>query len=526
MGGRVDAGFGKIPVRFNEIITTGAASVTGKSEKSLGKSISIGALWMLGVRLTVKSLGLISSIVLARLLMPEDFGIVALAMSVYALIRLIRQFGFSFALIQNQQANRELYDTAWTLGVILSAIAAVILYALGPWAATLYSDERLLPVFTALALMFIITGFENVGVVDFQKKMTFDKVFILQVIPKVLSFVITLSLAFYLKNFWALVIGMLVNRLALLVIGYVIQDYRPRFNLVAWRQLVGFSSWLMIINLIKYLNRHGQNIVLAKFGGPALVGLVSIATEFASFVANEVIQPINTAAYPGYSSVGHDKKKLRQTFSTVVEAVVYVTVPGAVGIAALAPIFVPVLLGDKWLEAVELVLVIAYASIFISLAATFDMVFIASARQRVTTFLVSLRVVIFFPLMYFLYHLHGAFGVAEALLVSSLTVFPIYLWALQAYIGIPASSILKMLMRPTLAALAMHVAMSWYVDYVGYLELGLAGITALLSAIVLGAIAFGVTAWIIWLFVGAPAGVESKVISVVVSKVRSLDHKA
>ncbi|MFT6277123.1 MAG: O-antigen/teichoic acid export membrane protein, partial [Halioglobus sp.] len=114
--------------------------MTDTAKKSLGKSISIGAIWMLGVRLSVKSLGLISSIILARLLVPGDFGIVALAMSVYALIRLIRQFGFSFALIQNQEASKSFYDTAWTMQLILSSVAALILFCLSPWAASFYED--------------------------------------------------------------------------------------------------------------------------------------------------------------------------------------------------------------------------------------------------------------------------------------------------------------------------------------------------------------------------------------------------
>ena len=153
------------------------------------------------------------------------------------------------------------------------------------------------------------------------------------------------------------------------------------------------------------------------------------------------------------------------------------------------------------------------------------MAFIATAHQRITTMLVALKVVIFFPLMYFLYHQHGAFGVAEALLISNLAVFPLYLGALRAYIGIRVSSILRMLIRPTLAALSMNAAIFWFVDYIGLQELDLTGITALIGAVVLGAATFSVATAILWVSVGTPPGVESKIISVLTSKLRSMGRK-
>jgi lipopolysaccharide exporter len=495
-----------------------AITLTDTAKISLGNSISIGAIWMLGVRLSIKSLGLISSIILARLLVPEDFGIVALAMSVYALIRLIREFGFGFALIHNQEASKSFYDTAWTLQLMLSSIAALILLFSGSWAASFYEDPRLLPVFMVLAAMFFITGLESIGVIDFQKNMNFDKVFLLQVIPKIVSFVSTVSLAFYLRNYWALVVGMMVNKVFTLGMGYAIHSYRPRFCLTKWRELIGFSSWLMINNVITYINRHGQNIVLAKFGGPALVGLLTVATEFASFIAPEIIQPINTAAYPGYSKVAHARDKLRATFSDVIDVVALVAFPGAVGIAAIAPLFVPVLLGSEWLEAIDIVPLVAYASILMSLMSTFDMAFIAIARQRITTALVVLRVVIFFPLMYILYQKSGAVGVAEAILISNILVFPLYIPALKKQLQLPFTAVVKIVARPILASIVMYFCLVAYIEYLGPMALSIAGIAALLGAAVIGLLSYVICLLVLWVLAGMPPSVEHKAINTIKSK--------
>lgn len=489
--------------------------------KSLAKEISVGAAWMLAVRMSIKSLGLISSIILARLLMPEDFGIVALSMAVYAFVRMIREFGFGVALIQNQEATKAYYDTAWTLQVIFSTLAALLLLTAVPFAASFYDYPKITPVLYVLALICFLTGFENIGVIDFQKYMTFEKVFYLQVIPKIFSFAGTVGLAFYLRNYWALVIGMLINKSVSLCMGYMLQQYRPRFKLEAWRQLMGFSSWLMANNLITYLNRHGQNILLAKVGGAPLVGLVTVATEFASIVSNEVIQPINTAAYPGYSKVSHDTEKLQKTFSQVFEGIAMIAIPCATGIAVLAPIFVPVVLGQKWIEAIALIPSIAFASVLMSLMSTIDMVFLSSARQRLTTYMVGLRIIIFFPLMYFLLQVYGAPGVAYAVLFSNLVVFPMYFFLLKYSFGFSIARLLKLVIRPALSALVMSFLVNEIVGSVGLMQLNVEGVFALILVAGAGASIFIASTFVFWIIAGRPSGFETKAFVVLKARVKT-----
>jgi len=492
------------------------------SQKNLGKSISVGASWMVALRWTIKSLGLISSIILARLLMPEDFGLIALAMSVYALIRLIREFGFGAALIQNQNATRVHYNSAWTLQVILSSVAALLLVSVAPFASTIYDDDRLTPLLIILSFSFFVTGFYNIGTIDFRKNMTFDKVFTLNIIPKIFSFITTISLAFYLRNYWALLIGQLTNQLLSVVMSYTMQSYRPRFSLAAWRELMGFSSWLMLNNVITYMNRHGRNIVVAMIGGPPMVGLISVSTDFATIVSMELIAPINTAAYPGYSRVNNNSEKLRKVFLEVVSVISLLAIPGSIAIAALVPLFVPVLLGEKWLEAVTVIPAMAYASIFMAFSSAFDMALMAVARQRVTTALVTIRLIIFFPLMYCLLGIDGAKGVADALLVSNLLVFPIYLVAVRRYLGASISSFLSTTLRPTLASIIMFLAVAHYVGFLGSQVLGVKGIIGLASAVGLGAIVLILSSYLIWWLFGKPDGVESRIVNIVQNKVRSI----
>src|SRR5512134_3908634 len=172
-------------------------------------------------KLGERSLGLVSTLILARLLVPGDFGLVAMAMSVIGIVELASAFSFEVALIQKDRPERRHYDTAWTLNVMLGAVCALITALLAYPAAAFYGEDRLMPVMLVLAVAWLAASFENVGTVDFRRTMNFSKEFAFLTSKKLVSFVVTVSLAFALQSYWALVAGAVVGRFTGLVLSFV-----------------------------------------------------------------------------------------------------------------------------------------------------------------------------------------------------------------------------------------------------------------------------------------------------------------
>src|SRR5690242_15755574 len=110
--------------------------------QGIGRKIASGTAWMVMFKLIERSIGLVSTIILARLLVPTDFGLVAMAMAIVALVELIQAFGFDIALIQNQHASREDYDTAWTLNVFLALTCSIVVSASARAVAIFYGEPR------------------------------------------------------------------------------------------------------------------------------------------------------------------------------------------------------------------------------------------------------------------------------------------------------------------------------------------------------------------------------------------------
>src|ERR1044071_6378743 len=128
---------------------------------------------MIFMRICDRSLGLISTLVLARLLLPSDFGLVAMAMSFIALIELAGAFSFEVTLIQRVDPTRDHYDTAWTLNLGFALVCAAITALMGPVAAAFYKEPRLALLMGVLAIGWAMSGFENIGIVNFRREMNF-----------------------------------------------------------------------------------------------------------------------------------------------------------------------------------------------------------------------------------------------------------------------------------------------------------------------------------------------------------------
>jgi len=432
-----------------------------QDEKSVGHQVAKGAVWMVAARLAVKGIGIVSIMILARVLTPDDFGVIALASSIYAMIELMRSMGFDTVLIQNQNAGREHYDTAWTLQIIFSTIAALAMVIISQPLANYYGDERLAPVLWVMGCMTFLNGLANIGVVEFRKKMTFNKEFIFQVLVKLSGFIVTIPLALYWKSYWAMLMGMLVTRVVTLWLSYHMQSYRPKLSLSVYKEILGFSAWLFLNNVLKFMGLHGQNFITAKLAGSGGLGVLSISTEIGMLVSNELVAPINRAAYPGYAKVAGNVKELKSLYLKILSHVALVSSFGGFVIASTASVFVPVLLGDKWMESIELLQIISISGVLVGLNSNAGYIYIVLGKPSLSTALISLRVIMLLPLIYFLSLKYQILGVAIAQLVVSLIMFPLSQLLINRQLQVKTKEMLNVLYRPIISGIVTFLVFEW-----------------------------------------------------------------
>jgi len=212
---------------------------------SFGTEVATGAAWVVGLRIVVRLLGLISTVILARILSPADFGLLALSSLLLASLEAFSAFDFHVWLIRHPDPSRDHYDTIWTLSILRSLLIGGVLAMIAAPASVFFGEPRLEGVVIVVALATAAAGFTNVGVVDYQKQLRFDQDFRFLIGSRVSSFAVTVALGFMLRNYWALVAGIVTQKLAEIVLSYWLHPHRPR---VCWRhtaEIFTFAKWLL-----------------------------------------------------------------------------------------------------------------------------------------------------------------------------------------------------------------------------------------------------------------------------------------
>lgn len=467
---------------------------------------------MIGFRTADRGLGIISLLILARLLMPEDFGLVAIAMSVVALIELTGAFGFDVVLIQHRDPKDEHFNTVFTLNVLIGVGGGLALAGLAHVTAVYFADDRLIHVMYVLGIAWAVQGFENVGTVMFRRNMEFRREFAFLTSKRLLTFVTTLIAAFVLRSYWALVIGIVTGRVAMVVLSYAMHSYRPRFSLAAIRELMSFSFWLFLGNVVGFFNQRLSTFIIGRFDGAHQVGQYTVAYEIGTLPTSELLAPINRAIIPGFARMACEPDHLRDGFLAVMSLTTAFAVPAAFGIAAIAEPLVITLLTDKWAEAVPLLQVLAFLGAISAITSSAFPAFYALGRPRVGTLIHGLRLATVVPAMLAGASMFGVIGIAWADLSATLLVLPFSIVIACRALDLSVTTLLRQIWRPFAASLGMYFSVKALLEFAHATYPGLHGVTVLLAAIGAGIVIYAILLFVLWFVLGRDAGIEARLL--------------
>jgi O-antigen/teichoic acid export membrane protein len=476
------------------------------------QQISRGAAWMVALKFAMRSVSMVSTIILARLLLPTDFGLVAMAMALFAVVELIGAFNFHIALIQNQNAPRSHYDTVWTMEVLLGVFIGALLVALAGSAAEFYAEPRLQFVIYFVAIGAVITGAKNIGVVAFQKDLEFHREFVFLLSQKLAGFVVAIPLAFYWRNYWALIAGFLASRVVGLIASYVMHSFRPRLSLRAWQELFHFSKWLLLNNTLYVIRHRVADFAIGKMSGARQLGIFSLSYEIATLATTEIAAPINRAVLPGFARMSASLAILRDGYFSSIGIIALIGIPAALGISATADNLIPVLLGPKWLSAVPVVQLLGIAGSVSILAFSIDSVCIAVGKPQLLTLANGIYVAILLPLIFILTPQFGSIGAAWAFVIAAIVGLPLQLLIVLRVLESGFGNFLAVIWRPALAAAVMYQLVTFISIWFGDAADLAAHVVQLGVSIIAGAGCYIVVVLVLWQLSGRSGGAEMAVI--------------
>lgn len=475
--------------------------------EEVGQSLARGGAWMVAARWALRGIGLVSTFILARLLSPGDFGLVAMAMAAIALVEVPIQAGQDMALIRHRNPQREHYDSIWTLSILLGITLTLLLWIAAEPAALYFHEPRVTWLIRVLALRTLIGGFENIGMVDFRRDLRFERVFAFMFIQRLLIRLLTIIFALLLKDWRALVIGILGGRALGVVFSYLIHPYRPRLCTRAIREMLGFTGWMLSINICQYVNDRADELAVGSLGNPTEMGLYNIGADVATAPTAETVLPATEALFPVFARITNDLSAMRRGYLDMLSVVCTLSVAIGGGMALVATDFVAVFLGPKWSLAVPFVRVLAIAGGLFAIMQNGIPVLSATGHERLAAQLTAARAVATLLAVGAAAIVGDAMTIAYARLLVTLGFIPSILLALSRALPITYVDLIARLWRPATAGVVMAAC-------VIAVHRGAPEIPAIRLAIdtIVGAVVYLALMFLLWAMIGYPRGPEAAVV--------------
>jgi O-antigen/teichoic acid export membrane protein len=478
----------------------------------IGRSIAAGAAWMVGLRTLDRLVGVISMTILARILVPGDFGLVSLAMTTAAFLEMFGQTQIDVALIRDRQADRSLYDSAWTMDILRGVVLALILVAVANPVASFFSEARVAPVLYAVAAIQIVGSFENVGVVDFRKDMRFGREFRYRLTSRAVGATLTVALAILWRSHWALVAGIGLQSACRVGLSYAMSPYRPKPALSRIGEIFGFSKWIIAQNLFLGLKDQAPVFLIGKLVNVEVLGFFNLAKEISAFVTTELRAPIRRALYPGFARMSMETGELRTGFLASFAVMLVLSLPLAVGLYLLAPAVVEILFGPRWAPAVPLLEILAINGIVQSFGPSSHLVYNRIGRPRLTAILNGTYLLLFLPSLVWGASRYGAAGAAWAIVATSGLIIFADFAIMCRLLAIDFRLLLGHVWRPVLAAACMGVVLAVLEASLGAPAGGMHALAMLAILTVVGALVYGGTLLVAWRASGGAPGAERHIL--------------
>jgi O-antigen/teichoic acid export membrane protein len=401
---------------------------------------------------------LVRTFILAQLLTTEAFGLAAIVLVVTTLVEAIGAAGLEVALVQREEVTPSEMNTAWTVEVARGVLSALFLLVAAPFIAAGFNAPAATSLLRFAAIVPLLDGLTNIGMIEFDRELDYQRSFIIQVSRTVVEVVVSIGLALATRSAWSLVIGFTAGMAVTTILSYTLVGFRPRFHFSKreFGSLFKFSSWLVLARYLRAFAGNVDFIVVTRLLGVSSLGVYQMAwrTSFAP------INALNTAAIPavsfaGYSRLQDDKQRMARGYATALELMMSITLPVCATIAVLAPLIVDVLLGEKWADAVVPMQILAVAAGARSFRTQARSVLLGAGDSRILFVLDIVGTAVLAGALFVLTPRWGIAGAAVAVLVSFLVVLPVSLVAVARYLGVTVRQTVSPALVPMLLTLVV-----------------------------------------------------------------------
>jgi lipopolysaccharide exporter len=415
---------------------------------------AVGVRWSGISALSKTALEAIGAVVLARLLSPADFGLMAMIRIVIGFTHLYMDFGISGAIVHRQHATHDELSSLYCLNIFTGLGAFAVAALAAPMVASLFADPRLVPLLRTAALVFVISPVGQQFQILLEKHLRFEQLARAEIVASLVGIVTGITSAVIGLGVWSLVVSSLAATLTAtaLYLRAGLSLHRPslHFRWAEVRNYIGFGLFQLGERTLNHLAERFDQILIGPLLGARALGFYSLAFNLTGRPVYSINPILTRVAFPLFSKVQDDNQRLQRGYLRLIRLLTTINAPLLIGLLVVAPVAIPVIYGSKWSESVILVQILSVVSLLRSTGNPIGSLQLAKGRAdlgfwwNVALFAVSI------PAIYLGGRWGGAPGVALALLLISLVMLlPSYFFLIRPLIGNFGAEYAATILKPT-----------------------------------------------------------------------------
>lgn len=341
-----------------------------------------GATWTGVSSALTQAITLLGTLVLARLLTPQDYGLVGMARLAIGLIAIFRELGTGAAIIQRKELSPEFLSSIFWANLALAVVTSGLAIATSPLVALFFHQPMIAPIIRVLAAGFIISALSSVPSALLNREMAFRTLMLIEIGATAFTTCLAVGLALRGEGAWSLVISSLAATCVTTVLIWLSSPWRPRWRL-SWKELRSIASYSLNLsgfNLVNYFNRNADNTIVGRYLGAYQLGFYQLAYNVMLYAVQNISQVMGRVLFPVFAKVQDDNPRFRQAYIKAVSTIAVITFPMMAGVMAVANPFVKAVLGEKWHPVASLLIILAPVGLIQSVVTTVGNIYYAKGR--------------------------------------------------------------------------------------------------------------------------------------------------
>lgn len=401
------------------------------------KQAFVGVSWMVGFRVFSRIIAFLRIYILARLLVPSQFGVFGIASLVLIFLEILTETGINVFLVQKKDDIDKYINTSWIVSIIRGILMSLVIVISSPLIVKFYNSPDAYSVLLVAALVPFVKGFINPSIAKFQKELKFNKKFSYSSSQFFVESVATVILIFIMRSPMGLIWGLVAGAVFEVFLSFLMAKPlpRPTFEKSLFLDVISRGKWITASGIFSYFFQNGDNIVVGKIIGMSALGIYDMTYRISILPITEIADVIAQVTFPVYVKISHDLKRLRNAFLKTIFTVSLLCIPVGIIFFLFPKEIILLLLGNKWLGAVPVLQVLAIFGAVRAISGVSTTVFLSVNKQEYSAIVMFVSFLVLAITIIPFVNIFGLIGAGFSALAGSIAALPVIVYFLIKIFG-------------------------------------------------------------------------------------------